>query len=164
MQRSLGKREGLISMDGNMFIITRSLISIAPDELFCMKVPRLHFQKTFERHHLLKLRFALARKTTVHMVSDGKIPQLKKWKDFFLYNRTIICHSSFSFSPFSFFFRSIGIALTYLFISCMSQKKRGAKSRRTQKVYQCTGYGNCIMTFTRSEQLVRHLKRHRDEV
>ncbi|CEG72054.1 Putative Nutrient and stress factor 1 [Rhizopus microsporus] len=46
----------------------------------------------------------------------------------------------------------------------MSQKKRGAKSRRTQKVYQCTGYGNCTMTFTRSEQLVRHLKRHRDEM
>ncbi|KAI8068070.1 hypothetical protein BC940DRAFT_238535, partial [Gongronella butleri] len=31
------------------------------------------------------------------------------------------------------------------------------------KLFQCTGYGNCRMVFTRSEHLARHMRKHTGE-
>ncbi|KAG2195278.1 hypothetical protein INT47_005053 [Mucor saturninus] len=41
------------------------------------------------------------------------------------------------------------------------QQKRTRNSR--PKVFQCTGYGDCKMVFTRSEHLARHLRKHTGE-
>ncbi|CEP15658.1 hypothetical protein [Parasitella parasitica] len=39
----------------------------------------------------------------------------------------------------------------------------GKKQRTKQKVFQCTGYDNCNMVFTRSEHLARHTRKHTGE-
>ncbi|KAK9244472.1 hypothetical protein V1506DRAFT_476577 [Lipomyces tetrasporus] len=44
----------------------------------------------------------------------------------------------------------------------MSTTSRRSKSR-PPKVFQCSGYGNCHMTFTRSEHLARHIRKHTGE-
>ncbi|KAK9434372.1 hypothetical protein V1505DRAFT_302096 [Lipomyces doorenjongii] len=44
----------------------------------------------------------------------------------------------------------------------MSTTSRRSKSRPA-KVFQCSGYGNCHMTFTRSEHLARHIRKHTGE-
>ncbi|KAI8344451.1 hypothetical protein BC941DRAFT_408666 [Chlamydoabsidia padenii] len=41
---------------------------------------------------------------------------------------------------------------------CLSQKRR-----RSCKVFQCKGYGDCNMTFTRGEHLARHTRKHTGE-
>lgn len=40
-----------------------------------------------------------------------------------------------------------------------------AKKAKTKypKIFQCTGYGDCKMTFTRSEHLARHIRKHTGE-
>ncbi|KAK9238284.1 hypothetical protein V1525DRAFT_401601 [Lipomyces kononenkoae] len=43
-----------------------------------------------------------------------------------------------------------------------SSSSRRSKSR-PPKVFQCSGYGNCHMTFTRSEHLARHIRKHTGE-
>ncbi|QOU20737.1 hypothetical protein BRETT_000450 [Brettanomyces bruxellensis] len=41
---------------------------------------------------------------------------------------------------------------------------RGRKRRKRKKrIYRCTGFPNCSMTFTRSEHLARHIRKHTGE-
>ncbi|KAI8082873.1 uncharacterized protein BX664DRAFT_249893, partial [Halteromyces radiatus] len=40
-----------------------------------------------------------------------------------------------------------------------ARKSRGGKP----KLFQCTGYGDCRMVFTRSEHLARHMRKHTGE-
>ncbi|KAK9370905.1 hypothetical protein V1509DRAFT_162491 [Lipomyces kononenkoae] len=47
-------------------------------------------------------------------------------------------------------------------MSTASSSSRRSKSR-PPKVFQCSGYGNCHMTFTRSEHLARHIRKHTGE-
>ncbi|GMF03558.1 unnamed protein product [Ambrosiozyma monospora] len=49
--------------------------------------------------------------------------------------------------------------------SGMQSKQPVNKSRKKSKgrVFQCTGYPNCNMTFTRSEHLARHIRKHTGE-
>lgn len=37
-------------------------------------------------------------------------------------------------------------------------------NRSKQKLFQCTGFGDCNMVFTRSEHLARHARKHTGEV
>lgn len=40
----------------------------------------------------------------------------------------------------------------------------GSQARSKQKLFQCTGFGDCKMVFTRSEHLARHARKHTGEV
>ncbi|KAI8337056.1 hypothetical protein BC941DRAFT_426554 [Chlamydoabsidia padenii] len=42
-------------------------------------------------------------------------------------------------------------------------KKRSYQRQSEPKLFQCTGYGDCRMTFTRSEHLARHARKHTGE-
>lgn len=42
------------------------------------------------------------------------------------------------------------------------QTKRPRQSK--PKLFQCTGFGDCRMVFTRSEHLARHSRKHTGEV
>ncbi|KAI8342897.1 hypothetical protein BC941DRAFT_409856 [Chlamydoabsidia padenii] len=37
------------------------------------------------------------------------------------------------------------------------------KKQRSSKLFQCTGYGDCKMVFTRGEHLARHVRKHTGE-
>ncbi|KAG2178402.1 hypothetical protein INT44_001554 [Umbelopsis vinacea] len=39
----------------------------------------------------------------------------------------------------------------------------GSQTRSKQKLFQCTGFGDCKMVFTRSEHLARHARKHTGE-
>ncbi|ODV90903.1 hypothetical protein CANCADRAFT_24611, partial [Tortispora caseinolytica NRRL Y-17796] len=39
----------------------------------------------------------------------------------------------------------------------------GRKRGRSPKVFRCSGYGDCNMSFTRSEHLARHVRKHTGE-
>ncbi|KAG2176352.1 hypothetical protein INT43_005586 [Umbelopsis isabellina] len=43
------------------------------------------------------------------------------------------------------------------------QRSDGASGRSKQKLFQCTGFGDCNMVFTRSEHLARHARKHTGE-
>ncbi|KAK9478485.1 hypothetical protein V1514DRAFT_330830 [Lipomyces japonicus] len=46
----------------------------------------------------------------------------------------------------------------------MSSSSSGRRTKpRPPKVFQCAGYGDCRMTFTRSEHLARHIRKHTGE-
>ena len=38
-----------------------------------------------------------------------------------------------------------------------NESRRGSRSGKP-KLFQCTGYGDCRMVFTRSEHLARHMR------
>ena len=41
--------------------------------------------------------------------------------------------------------------------SSVGDSRRGSRSGKP-KLFQCTGYGDCRMVFTRSEHLARHMR------
>lgn len=47
----------------------------------------------------------------------------------------------------------------------MDSRSPPSKKAKTKfpKIFQCTGYGDCKMTFTRSEHLARHIRKHTGE-
>ncbi|KAI8369606.1 uncharacterized protein BYT42DRAFT_549266 [Radiomyces spectabilis] len=45
----------------------------------------------------------------------------------------------------------------------MAPRRRSTSRKTTPKVFRCTGFGNCNMTFTRSEHLARHVRKHTGE-
>lgn len=44
-----------------------------------------------------------------------------------------------------------------------SGEKKSSKPTKYPKIFQCTGFGDCRMTFTRSEHLARHIRKHTGE-
>ncbi len=42
-------------------------------------------------------------------------------------------------------------------------EKKSSKPTKYPKIFQCTGFGDCRMTFTRSEHLARHIRKHTGE-
>lgn len=47
--------------------------------------------------------------------------------------------------------------------SCAGTAKTIEKDGQTTTIFQCRGFGNCNMTFTRSEHLARHIRKHTGE-
>lgn len=75
-------------------------------------------------------------------------------------------------TPVSFYFLSLFTSSSYfllvfsltvsLFMPLL--KKRSYQRHSEPKLFQCTGYGDCNMVFTRSEHLARHARKHTGEV
>lgn len=69
--------------------------------------------------------------------------------------------SSLSLLPFSL------LLLFYIMPKTSTRNKHrtdGSQARSKQKLFQCTGFGDCKMVFTRSEHLARHARKHTGEV